>query len=101
MRLEISYADVSRNYPEIVNSIIEKIRNGKSKAKNDPPESFKWYYDCQAGRIKYSLDKSSSIQKIRVGIIITKNKSCWRSCKLLPTLPTIVFDAQRSHDSER
>lgn len=42
--LEIPYEEALRNHPEAVLEALTSVRKGKSKHRNDPPETFTWGY---------------------------------------------------------
>ena len=48
MNLKISYEEVQKRYPVLVNEIMAKLRSGKSIHKNAKPEDLDWSFDwCQ------------------------------------------------------
>jgi len=44
MEIKITLEEVKANHPELVNLMIEKIRNAKSKDKENGIENFEWFY---------------------------------------------------------
>ena len=45
MKLEVSYEDVKDRYAEVIDEAMGKLRKGRSKDKNVPPEDMDWSFD--------------------------------------------------------
>jgi hypothetical protein len=102
-QISVSYSQVKKSYPALVKEIETKIRNSKSKAKNDPMSSFSWSYHWvkQFNGAHFEFDALSIEDKVRdtaslctAWVQVSKGKITWSSGCCLP-LPTEIKDVYR------
>lgn len=105
MWLEVSYASVRRQYPELVNAMTSSIRKGKSKCRNTPPGKFTWGFswsvlvqgnsldDIMSGNVKddrFATDNEEVAdyeKRAHVTIVAKMGRNVWRSKRRVDTLP--------------
>lgn len=93
------YEVLLEKYPDYVEEVMSKIRSGKSKHKDDPPDSFNWqfswwtvyfgspYKPSKDDKVNYMLENSYCSIRAQKG----KFNYSWYS-KQLPDLPQEVAD---------
>ena len=100
MKYQFSYEELLQICPTEVKTVLNKIKSGKSKSKDLPPEDFEW--SIQLGKVMHAYTFNEMINNVDKGIIpfderyvanlsAKKNRS-WASCSLSPLPDVIVAD---------
>ena len=87
MQAPARYASLKLRYPKLIAEIEAKIRNGRTRVKNDPIESFDWFIEwCTEiqGGVMTIHEVLSGVQKEtkhidHFNILATKKKNRWES----------------------
>lgn len=124
MYLKTTYENALAAYPDAVNSVMDKIRKGKSKCRHDAPDSFEWGYDwsVQITRGVYNIHQvlqiasgqrqhdpepegveakvADIIPRISVCISAKKGRTTWLSAQRLPSVPPEIIAEYRKRFEE-
>lgn len=101
MEAHLSYEQVQTEHPELIPTLVEKIRKGRGKLRHTDPSTWKWYYLWHEGwpngvTPEYSWTKVKEIQGLML-VALCGHSGSWSYLTKTPAIVSLNFLRRNSN----